>query len=150
MLRETRTEEIFLKNMNVLACTDPSAQWRFVTDKFNTHASESWVRYLATACRIEARLGAKGSHGNLQSLQARRYFLADKSQWIWVVNMPKYCRWSKQIMFWFGMLQRKLMRDGAFSSLTDLGDRIIRFIGYDNETMAKPCRWTCEGRILCK
>jgi transposase len=150
MVRVTRTEEDFLENIDGLVCTDPAAQWRFVTDNLNTHASESLVRYIAAQCGIETDLGAKGSHGILQSLQSRRDFLADKSHRIRFVYTPKHCSWLNQIEIWFGTLRRKLTRYGSFSSLKDLGDRIIRFIGYYNETMAKPYRWTCDGKVLCK
>ena len=50
----------------------------------------------------------------------------------------------------FGTLRKKLTRYGSFSSLTDLQDRILRFIEYYNQTMAKPYRWTCNGALLCK
>ena len=70
MLRETRTEEDFLENRDGLVCTDPAAEWRFVTDNLDIHASEFLVRYLAVTCGIETDLGAKGSHGILQSLQS--------------------------------------------------------------------------------
>ena len=150
MLRETRTEEDFLENIDGLVCTDAEAQWRFVTDNLNTHASESLVLYIAKQCGIETDLGAKGRHGILQSLQSRRDFLTDKSHRIRFVYTPKHCSWLNQIEIWFGTLRRKLTRYGSFSSLDDLGDRIVRFIDYYNETMAKPYRWTCDGTLLCK
>lgn len=150
MLRETRTEEDFLENIDGLVCTDAEAQWRFVTDNLNTHASESLVRYIAEQCGIETDLGAKGRHGILQSVQSRRDFLTDKSYRIRFVYTPKHCSWLNQIEIWFGTLRRKRTRYGSFSSLEDLGDRIFRFIGYYNETMAKPYRWTCDGTVLCK
>lgn len=150
MLRETRTEEDFLENIDGLICTDAEAQWRFVTDNLNTHASESLVLYIAEQCGIETDLGAKGRHGILQSLQSRRDFLTDKSHRIRFVYTPKHCSWLNQIEIWFGTLRRKLTRFGSFSSLDDLGDRIVRFIDYYNETMAKPYRWTCDGTLLCK
>lgn len=145
-----KSEENFLENMDALACIDPAAQWRFVTDNFSTSASESWVRYLDSPCGIETELGFKGSHGHLRSLQSRRSFLADKSHRIRLVYTPKYCRLLKQINFWFGTLRRTKTCHGSLSSLQDLGDQIPRFIGYDNETMARPYRVTCEGRVLCK
>ena len=36
MLRETRTEEDFLENIDGLVCSDAEAQWRFVTDNLET------------------------------------------------------------------------------------------------------------------
>ena len=79
LIRETRTEEDFLENIDGLVCTDADAQWRFITDNLNTHVSESLVRYVAAHCEIETDLGVKGRHGILKSQQSRRHFLTDKS-----------------------------------------------------------------------
>ena len=82
MVRVTRTEEDFLENIDGLVCTDRAAPWRFMTDNFNTHASESLVRYIAAQCGIETDPG-KGSHGILQSLQSRRDF--------WLTRAIRFC-----------------------------------------------------------
>lgn len=150
MLRETRTEEDFLENIDSLICTDPKAHWRFVTDNLNTHVSESLVLYVAEQCGIETDLGVKGRRGVLESMDSRREFLSDKSHRIRFVYTPKHCSWLNQIEIWFGVLRRKLTRFGSFCSLDDLEDRIIRFIEYYNATMAKPYRWTCDGSLLCR
>lgn len=150
LIRETRTEEDFLENIDGLVCTDANAQWRFVTDNLNTHASESLVLYVAAHCGIETDLGVKGRHGILKSLQSRRDFLTDKSHRIRFVYTPKHCSWLNQIEIWFGTLRKKLTRYGSFCSLDNLQDRILRFIKYYNDTMAKPYRWTCDGTLLCK
>jgi len=150
MIRETRTEEDFLENIDGLICSDPSASWRFVADNLNTHCSESLVMYVAQQCGIETDLGVKGRHGILKSLETRREFLSDESHRIRFIYTPKHCSWLNQIEIWFGTLRRKLTRYGSFTSLDDLQDRILRFIDYYNETMAKPYRWTCDGTLLCK
>ena len=150
MLRETRNEEDFLENIDSLVCTDPKAQWRFVTDNLNTHASESLVYYVAEQCGLDIDLGLKGRRGVMQSLETRQEFLSDKSHRIRFIYTPKHCSWLNQIEIWFGTLRRKLTRFGSFGSLDDLEDRVIRFIDYYNATMAKPYRWTCDGSLLCK
>ncbi len=150
MLRETRTEEDFLENIDNVISLDPGATWRFVTDNLNTHLSESMVRYTALCCGIEDDLGIKGRRGILQSVSSRREFLTDPSHRIHFVYTPKHCSWLNQIKIWFGTLRKKLTRFGSFTSLEDLGDRILRFIDYYNATMAKPYRWTYQGRLLCE
>lgn len=150
LICETRTEEDFLENIDELVYTDPHAQWRFVTDNLNTHISESLVVYVAAACGIETDLGMKGRHGILKSVKSRRDFLTNKSHRIRFIYTPKHCSWLNQIEIWFGTLRKKLTRYGSFCSLDDLQDRILRFIRYYNDTMAKPYRWTCDGRLLCK
>jgi hypothetical protein len=53
-----------------------------------------------------------------------------------------------QIEIVFGMIMRKVVRRGTFSSVTDLKDTLRRFIVYFNEVFAKPFRWTFTGRPL--
>lgn len=150
LIRATRTEADFLENIDGLVCTDPAAPWRFVTDNLNTHVSESLVVYVAAACGIAADLGVKGRRGILKSVQSRREFLTDTRHRIRFIYTPKHCSWLNQIEIWFGTLRKKLTRNGSFCSLDDLQARILRFIAYYNETMAKPYRWTCDGTLLCK
>ena len=39
---------------------------------------------------------------------------------------------------WFGVLARKVLKRGDFTSAKDLGEKMGMFIGYFNRTMAKP------------
>ena len=150
MLRQTRTEEDFLENVRNVVRMDLDAQWRFVTDNLNTHVSESLVRYVADVCNVDVDLGVKGRRGILKSMATRRKFLTDSSHRIRFIYTPKHCSWLNQIEIWFGVLRRKLTRYASFVSLTDLSDRIKQFIDYYNDTMARPYRWTCHGKLLCK
>lgn len=149
LIRATRTEEDFLENVDNIVSTDPDAHWRFVADNLNTHSSESMVRYVAHACGIQQELGIKGTRGILASQESRREFLTNASHRIHFVYTPKHCSWLNQVEIWFGTLRRKLTRFGSFQSLDDLTTRILRFIEYYNQTMAKPYRWTYTGRLLC-
>ena len=116
MLRETRTEEDFLENVDSLVCTDPEAQWRFVTDSLNTHVSESLVFYVAKQCGIETDLGVKGRRGVLESMTSRREFVSDKSHRIRFVYTPKHCSWLNQIEIWFGTLRKRPRQGGSLEA----------------------------------
>jgi transposase len=59
-----------------------------------------------------------------------------------------YCSWLNQIEIWFGILMRKLLRRGNFSSTQALKTRILEFVDYFNRTMAKPFKWTYDGKPL--
>ena len=63
---------------------------------------------------------------------------------------PKHTWWLNQIELWFSILSRRLLiiKRGDFVSVEDLGQQILRFIEYYNRTMAKPFKWTYEGRPL--
>ncbi len=49
-----------------------------------------------------------------------------------------------------GVLRRKLIRHGAFKSVNDLNQRILKFIDYYNQNSAHPYRWACDCALLCK
>lgn len=148
MLRATRTEEDFLENLNNVICTDPQGTFRIILDNLNTHCSQSCVRFVAESCGIDTDLGIKGRHGILKSVATRAAFLSDPTHRIQFLYVPRHTSWMNQIEIWFGVLRRKVTRLGSFASLQKLQDKILEFINYYNETMAKPYRWTYQGRLL--
>jgi len=53
-----------------------------------------------------------------------------------------------QIEIWFGILVRKVIRRGNFASVADLQHKLEAFVEYFNRTMAKPFKWTYQGKPL--
>ena len=88
----------------------------------------------------------KGQHGILKNQANRREFLADLRHRIRFVYLPKHSSWLNQIETVFGIIMRKVIRRGSFSSVSELEERLRRFIQYFNETMAHPFDWTYTGR----
>ena len=43
---------------------------------------------------------------------------------------------------------RKLLKRSSFQSLGDLAAKILDFIAYYNDKMAKPFKWTYKGKVL--
>jgi hypothetical protein len=43
---------------------------------------------------------------------------------------------------------RKLLKRGSFASVEDLQAKALAFIDYYNRTMAKPFKWTFQGKAL--
>jgi hypothetical protein len=43
---------------------------------------------------------------------------------------------------------RKLLKRGNFTSVDDLKSKVLAFIEYYNLTMAKPFKWTYQGKAL--
>ena len=137
----TRTEADFVAHIEQTVGTDPWAGWVFIVDNLNKHQSESLVLWVAQTCGIEEDLGEKGQRGVLKSQKSRAAFLSDPSHRIRFVYTPKHTSWLNQVEIWFSILVRKLLRRSSFSSVEDLRARILAFISYFNQTMAKPIRW---------
>jgi len=45
-------------------------------------------------------------------------------------------------------IDKKNLRRGSFKSLKELKNKLLKFIDYFNETMAKVYKWTYSGRVL--
>jgi len=149
-LNPTRKEVDFECFVGLLLATDSTANWVLVTDNLNTHCSESLVRLVAEQCGIDDDLGIKGNSGILQSVESRSAFLSDESHRIRFVYTPKHCSWLNQIEIWFGILCRRLLNRSSFRSLEEMKERILSFIQYFNETLAKHFRWIFTGTPLKK
>ena len=76
--------------------------------------------------------------------------MSETSHRIRFVYLPKHSSWLNQIEVVFGVIMRKVIRRGSFTSVEDLRTRLLSFITYFNRVFAKPFRWTYTGRPLIK
>jgi DDE superfamily endonuclease len=145
----TRTEADFLAHVQAVVATDPMAlRWHIVCDQLNTHQSESLVRWVADLSGVQEDLGVKGESGILASMASRATFLSDPSHTVVFHYTPKHSSWLNQIEIWLSILVRKLLKRGSFTSVEELQARVLAFIEYYNQTMAKPFKWTYQGKAL--
>ncbi len=144
----TRTEADFGAHIAQTVATDPTGEWVFIVDQLNIHQSETLVRWVAAQCDIEMDLGVKGQSGVLKSMKTRQAFLQDATHRIRFVYTPKHTSWLNQVEIWFSILVRRLLKRASFTSVEELHQRLLDFIAYFNQTMAKPFRWTYTGKPL--
>ena len=134
-------KKIIEKNKDKKTC-------HIVLDQLNTHKSETLVRSIAEHCGIEEELGVKGKSGLLKSMATREEFLSRTDKAVIFHYTPKHASWMNQIEIWFGILVKKVIKRGNFSSKEDLKTKLNHFIDYFNKTMAKPFKWTYRGKPL--
>ena len=144
-LGETRNEADFASHIEATINKAPEDQWIFISDQLNTHKSETLVKLVAELIDFKGDLGVKGKSGILENIQTREAFLSNPSHRIRFAYTPKHCSWLNQVEIWFGILVKKVIKRGNFSSKEDLRQKIAQFIEYFNRTMAKPYKWTCKG-----
>ena len=146
---DTRTEADFASFIEwVIQQHSGFSVYHFVLDQLNTHKSETLVRTTAKICGLDLDLGVKGKSGILKSMETREEFLSRPDKAVVFHYTPKHASWMNQIEIWFGILARKVVKRGQFSSKEDLRDKLMAFVDYFNATMAKPFRWTYQGKPL--
>jgi putative transposase len=138
-----RTSADFCRHVRHVARQFPEVKrFHWVMDNLNTH----WSLDL---CRTIARLSSvRFEPQQLRTGSERRAFLTNPEHKHVIHYTPKHGSWLNQIEIWFGVLQRRLLRRGEFSSKADLTRQLLAYLEYYNVHWARPYRWTYTGQPL--
>ena len=104
-----------------------------IADQLNTHWSIDMVEVVATLCNLPIP-DAK----EIQNGEQRRAWLSQPDKSIVFHFTPKHTSWLNPIEIWFGVLVKKVLRRGSFSSQEDLAQKVQALIEYYNSKMARP------------
>lgn len=112
----TRTAEDLMAFMEELARRYPRGPVYIVWDNLNIHGGERWEQF-------------NRRHGG------RFHF----------VHTPIHASWLNQVEIWFGILHKRILKYGSFSSAQQLTDKVFGFIEHWNRYEAHPFRWRFSG-----
>ena len=145
-LLDSRGNTDFLNFIKKRVATNSKGKWIFIVDQLNTHKSAELVRWVAEQCNIQGDLGIKRKRGIVESMESRMKFLSNKSHRISFIYTPKHCSWLNQIEIWFSIFSRNLLKRLSCKSMDDFKNKITDYIYYFNNFLARPFRWTYEGK----
>lgn len=110
--------------------------------------SDAFICFLRKQLRThpEVDLHVVIDNGSSHTSKKTRAWIA-KQRRLHVYYTPTHASWLNQIEIWFGILSRRIIRRGVFTSTSELSQRIVSFIEQYNET-AEPFEWTYSGKPL--
>lgn len=119
-------------------------RYDWVMDNLNTHWSLDVCRVVARWCKVPFQ------PETLKKGPQRRAFLSDPSHRHVLHFTPKHGSWLNQAELFFGVLHRRFLARGSFSSAKVFERALERFLTDYNARHAHPYRWTYTGEPLVR
>ena len=116
---------------------------------YDRHTNEEFLNFMEEVVRHhpDKELYVILDNLSVHKHQNVKNWLAKQEGRVHFVFTPTKASWLNQIELWFGILTRKVIRRGIFSSKEELVRKILGFIDQYNKE-AKPFRWTYTGEPL--
>jgi len=119
-------------------------QYEWIMDNLHTPWSLDVCRLVARWCKVPCE-----PH-KLQTGPQRRAFLTDPCHRHVLHFTPKHGSWLNQAELFFGVLHRRFLARGRFTSAKDFDRHLERFVHEYNARHAHPYRWTSTGEPLVR
>lgn len=113
---KTRKKEDIMEFMEAIAQRYPNQKVYVIWDNLNIHHGYRWYEF-------------NQRHGSRFNF----------------VYTPVHGSWVNQIEIWFGILQRRLIQHGSFTSEKELQDKVMHFIENWNTVECHPFKWQFRG-----
>lgn len=141
----TRTATDFVAHLTqAYHCLPAMNRYDWVMDNLNTHWSLAVCHLVARWCKVPF------VPQTLKTGPQRRAFLTDPSHRHVLHFTPKHGSWLNQAELFFGVLHRRFLARGSFTSAKDFIRRLERFLKDYNTRHAHPYRWTYTGEPLVR
>lgn len=115
----------------------------FIADNYGTHTHMNVCLLVAKLCGIEI------SKKELKTKKQRKEFLELEGKKIVFHFLPIHASWLNQIEIWFSILSKKVIRNGNFSGIPDLANKITNYMDLEWNPNAHPFQWTYKGKVCC-
>jgi transposase len=145
--RDARREFEYVRHgtVSILAAMNVTTG-QVIAERIGRNDSVTFIRFLAmldqmTPPRLRIRLIM--DNGSSHTSRATRAWLAARPRFS-VTYTPKHASWLNMIEQWFGVLTRRLLRRGDFTSRDDLEARITAFTIRHNKH-ARPYKWSYDA-----
>jgi transposase len=144
-LGSTRTATDFLAHLPQAYQRLPRMHhYAWILDNLHTHWSLDVCGLVARWCKVPCE------PAKLQKGVQRRAFLSDPTHRHVLHFTPKHGSWLHQAELLFGVVHRRFLARGSFTSAKDFERRLERFLKDYNTRHAHPYRWTYTGEPLVR
>jgi len=113
------------------------AQLHYIMDNLNTHFHNDF-------CKVVAQL-SNVKYSPLEKGIQRREWLGKNDKRIVIHFTPFHGSWLNMVEIWFGILNQKCIKQGAFNSVEILQNTLLDFIDTWNRYFAHPFTWKYKG-----